>query len=280
MIALALALAAQAPPTAPVERLCLLAGPSRSLVAVRVVPLPEGYSIEPVAGEVWPFAARSLPLRADAAGRNFRGRDEGGNLVASYQLAMAATGGVTLEVARGDEASGILPVLGGSCAEAASPAADSYLREARDAQPAPRPDAAAFRGAPIAAARDCQVISASGWVSRFNVEYATDGGAGITVRPGDRRLWRASEIRAERGGLPLPPNPGWLRFAFYFRPETGAEMPRGINSIWVYATPDSSQSSARASFFGHDPEGSVSNEDVTGICADFAGGRQLETQQP
>jgi hypothetical protein len=71
-----------------------------------------------------------------------------------------------------------------------------------------------------------------------------------------------------------------MRFAFYFRPATGVEMPRGINSIWVYATPDASQSSARASFFGHDPEGPVSYEDVTGICADFADGLQRAPQQP
>lgn len=279
MIPLAFALAVQAPPPAPVERLCLLAGPSGALVAVRVVPQREGYSIEPVAGQVWPFAVPSLPLGADAAGRNFKGRDEHGNLVASYQLAFAGTGGVTLVIGRGDETSGTLPVLGGSCAEAGSPAADSYLREARSTQPASRPGAEALRTGPIEASRDCQVISSSGWVSRFNVEYASEG-YGVVIRPGDRHLWRAPEVRSERGGVPPPPNPRWLRFAFYFRPGTGVEMPRGINSIWVYATPDESQSSARASFFGHDPDGPVSNEDVTGICAQFAGPAAPATRQP
>jgi hypothetical protein len=276
LIAAAQATAAPAPapasaPAPRVERLCLLAGPSRSLAAVRVVPEGEGYAVKPVPGQVWPFAAQSVALAGNAghnfARHNFEGRDEAGNLFASYELHFARTGGVTLEVSRGVSRFEGLPVLGGSCAETGSAAARLYLRQANDTAAAPKPAAGAFSSGRIRAGRDCQVVSSAGWVSRFNVEYRDDNS--VVIRPADRHLWRASQVRAVRAGMPPPPDPKWIRVVFYFPASSAAEMPEAINSFWVHATPDGSQSSARASFFGYDPEGPVSTEDVTGVCADF-----------
>jgi hypothetical protein len=267
LFAVAQAAAAPAPGPAPrVERLCLLAGPSRSLAAVRVVPEGEGYAVRPVPGQVWPFAAQSVALTGNAR-HGFEGHDEPGNLSVSYELHFADEGGVTLEVSRGVSRFEGLPMLGGSCAEAGSAAAGLYLRQASDAAAAPRPAAGAFISGEVVAGRDCQVVSSAGWVSRFNVEYADDDR--VVIRPADRRLWRASEIRTVRAGMPPHPDPKWMRTAFYFPRSAGAEMPDAINSIWVHATPDGSHSSARASFFGYDPDGPISSEDVTGICADF-----------
>lgn len=269
LLAAAQAAAAPAPAPAPrVERLCLLAGPSRSLAAVRVVPEGEGYAVKPVPGQVWPFAAQSVALTGNVR-YGFEGRDETGNLFASYELHFADEGGVSLEISRGVSRFEGLPMLGGSCAEAESAAAGLYLRQASDTAAAPRPAAGAFTSGEVQAGRDCQVVSSAGWVSRFNVEYADDDR--VVIRPADRRLWRVSEIRTIRGGMPPHPDPRWMRFAFFLHRGEGAEMPDAINSIWVHATPDEAQSSARVSFFGYDPEGPIGSEDVNGICARFTG---------
>jgi hypothetical protein len=220
-----------------------------------------------VPGQSWPFASQSLRL-TEGRNNSFVGRDEASDLFATYHLGFADRGGVTLEVARGVSGFEALPVLGGGCAEPGTAAANLFLRQLDERAASPRPEVNAFRSGGIAAGRDCQVVSSAGWVSRFNVEYAED--QSVVIRSSDRRLWPAPQVRAERRFLPHP-DPKWLRMAFYFRTLNDAEMPGGINSLWVHATPDGSNSSARASFFGFDPEGPVSAEDVTGICADFTG---------
>jgi hypothetical protein len=269
LLALAQAAAAPGPALpAPVERLCLLAGPSRSLVAVRVVPRGQGYAVEPVPGEVWPFAGQSLPLAATGRSLNFDGRDEAGQFFASYQLHFASGGGVNLEIVRGSDRLEGLPILGGSCAERGSAAAALYLRQLRDPAAAPRPATEAFRTAPVQASRDCQLVSSAGWVTRFNVEYGEQG-ENVTIRPADRNLWRAASVRAVRAGMPPLPEPRWVRFAFWFPRTSAEEMPGAINSFWVHVSPDNSQSSVRASFFGYDPAGPVREEDVSGVCTEF-----------
>jgi hypothetical protein len=257
-----------ATPVPPVERLCLLAGPSQSLVAVRVVPDGESYAVRRVDGQPWPFSVDALQLRAVPERREFAARDEAANLHAAYQLFMADGGGTNLWIARGAGRFEGLPLLGGSCAEAGSAAAAQYLRQARDPAFAPQRAAADFRTKPLAASAHCQVVSAAGWVSRFSFEFAANSDD-VTIRAADRHLWRSPSVASSRRGLPAPSNPQWIRFAFHL--PSSAEIPRSINSFWVHAAPDGSQSSMRASFFGYDPDGPVSGEDLTGVCAAFAG---------
>lgn len=261
-------LAASAAPPLPDRSVCLLAGPSASLVAVALSRRDDGFAVEPVPGRVWPFSTDAVRLAPQPRGNYLEGRDEGGGFVVSLFAAFAAEGGIEMHVTRGASALESLPLLAGSCAAEGSGPAGVYAGLAAAAEAGGRPTAETLRTGRLAASRDCQVVSAAGWVARFSVDYHEDG-RGMTIRPADRNLWRAATVESSRLGLPSPSAASWIRFAFGLVDDSSPEMRGSINSIWVYATPDGTQSSARASFFGHDPVGPVETADVAGVCTNF-----------
>jgi len=262
-------LAANAAPQLAERSVCLLAGPSASLVAVELTAGDGGYTVSAVPGQVWPFSIAAVRLAQRPRAAFFEGRDEAAALVVTLSTAFAAEGGVDIHVGRGASVLESLPVLAGSCAARGSAAADGYVRLAAAANAAGPPTPELLRTGRLAASRHCQAVSAAGWVARFSVDYDEDG-RGMTIRPADRNLWRAETVQSTRLGLPSPSAAGWIRFAFGLVEDSTEDMRGSINSIWVYATPDGAQSSARVSFFGHDPEGPVSKEDVSGLCTAFA----------
>lgn len=258
-----------APAALPERSVCLLAGPSATLVAVELQLRDGAYAVAPLDGAVWPFAAAAVPLAPEPGRTGLQGRDEAGGLSVSLATEFADRGGVELHVARGNSPRESLPLLAGSCAPSGSAAAREYRQLAEAAEAAGRVTAETLRTGRLSASRHCHVVSSAGWVSRFAVEYHEDG-RGMTIRPSDRHLWRAESVESTRLGLPLPSQPGWIRFAFGLTEDSSPDLRGSINSIWVYAMPGEDQSSAAASFFGHDPEGPVEKEDVVGICTDFA----------
>jgi|GEM_PF-3474888 len=266
---LAVLLAATPAPQLPERSVCLLAGPSATLIAVELARREPGYVVSALPGQVWPFASASIRLAQLPGAAFFEGKDEAAGLVVALSTGFAAEGGVNLQVYRGASRLEGLPLLGGSCATSGSEAAGAYPQLAAAASAGGRVTAETFRTGRLSASRQCQVVSASGWVARFSVDYHDDGQA-ITIRPADRNLWRDDTVRSTRLGLPSPSVASWIRFAFGLIDDSTPDMRGSINSIWVYSTPDGGQSSARASFFGHDPEGPVAKEDVSGLCTEFA----------
>ncbi|HEX8239590.1 MAG TPA: hypothetical protein VF574_07610 [Allosphingosinicella sp.] len=260
-------LAAPVPAELPYQ--CLLAGPSYSLLAATLERSTGGdqWTLRQTPGEAWPFSTRSVALKADpGAGPEERvaGHDEATGLWIAVDKGYGADRLSNVMVDRGPTADDALPALVGRCVVGDGPSAQAYRDEARR-RAGPPIGAATFAIRKLIAAKECQVISAGGWVSRFTIDYLDEGG--ITIRPADQRIWPGAVLAGRRSGMPLPPKPlPLLKLAF----QITADKPSGhggIDTLWVYARGE--ESSARASFFGHVPKETGLKEEMTGICTNF-----------
>jgi hypothetical protein len=271
VLASALALAAMQPlPPASIAQnnTCLLAGPSRSLLAARLEKTSEGFVMRQLPGQAWPFASGRVTLSANQANHSAQGSDTGSGLSARLSLLSAESGGLSMTISRGGLVPGGLPILVGSCAASGGAAGSQYLDLVHNTAFAPPRTATEFRELGLVASANCQVVSAVGWVSRFSVVFPQNS-ATIVIRPEDQHLWHEPTIESPVSGSPFPEPRGWLHRGFELgsmgRPDRGSPY----NTIWVFITPDGQQGSATVSFIGHRSGDSV-DENVTGICADFA----------
>lgn len=261
-----------ATPTAvqPAPDECLLAGPSYSLVSASLERAADAdnWILRRIPGEGWPFSTDRVKLQKVAAGgpeQEIAGQDEATKLWIRIAEGYGADRLSNVVVHRGATADEALPVLAGQCVAGGSLAAQAYRAEGRRGR-GPQIVPTIFATRKLKAAKECQVVSSGGWISRFSIDYHEDG-RGITIRPADRKIWPDAAMEGRRIGIPLPPRPHpLLKMVFGI----GADKPSGhtgIDTLWVYAT--GSESSARASFFGHVPRETGTKEEMPGICTNF-----------
>jgi hypothetical protein len=272
VVASALALAAMqvSPPHSVTPGyICLMAGPSRSLLVVSLGRASQAFVLQRVTGQVWPFAADRITLSPRQGGYGAQGTDTGSGL--SVLLTPSFENDeLSVTISRGGWSPEGLPVLAGACAASGSRASSNFLVLVRNTAFAPPQTATAFRTGRLVASANCQVVSTAGWVSRFSIAFQRDSAA-ITIRPADQHLWRAATIDSQFRGAPFPEPRGWLYRGYDLGPGGRPDRGSPYNTIWVSTTPDGQQSSAHASFIGHRSGDSAPSEQVGGICTDFAG---------
>jgi hypothetical protein len=271
VITLALLAAAAPNGAGPAPDQCLLAGPSYSLVSAsleRSAAAADRWMLRPLPGQGWPFSSDGVELKGAAGGgpgRSLAGSDETNRLRIRIEQGYGSDRPSNVTVVRGASDEQALPVLVGRCVAGGSPAAQAYREEARGGR-GPAIGPGTFVSRKLRAAKGCHLVSSGGWVSRFSIDYHEDGRL-ITIRPADRKIWSEAAVEGRRIGIPLPPTPHpLLKMVFGI----AADKPAGdlgIDTLWVYA--NDSESSARASFFGHVPKETGAKEDMTGICTDF-----------